>query len=485
MEPDRFESLVRQLVAMPGETEWLEFKHGNADPEEIGKNISGIANAAALLHEPRAYILWGVENGSHRILGTAFRPGETRKGGEGLQLWLSRMLEPRLDLRWHEGVVDGLHLVLLEVPTATGKPTAFYGQEFIRVGPYRQNLRDYPEKERALWALFERQSFEEGIALDNLEAGEVLGFLEFPAFFDKLKQPLPENRDAILARLVDERMLVRDTAGQYSITNLGAVLFAKDLGRFPSVRRKTLRVVLYRSTNRIETVRELPVVHGYALGYEEALSFLDAQLPRSELIGQALRKEVSVYPPLALRELVANALIHQDFSIAGSGPMVEVFSDRIEFTNPGRPLVDTQRFLDAPPRSRNEQLAAFMRRINICEERGSGVDKVVFETELFQLPAPDFRVVEDNTRAVLFAPQKLTAMDPPDRVRACYLHVCLMYVSNQKATNTTVRKRFGIEAQNYPVASRIISDTIKAGLIRKADPESKSKKDASYLPRWA
>ena len=97
-----------------------------------------------------------------------------------------------------------------------------------------------------------------------------------------------------------------------------------------------------------------------------------------------------MFPELAVRELVANALIHQDFFVTGAGPMVEIFDDRIEITNPGEPLVDTQRFVDTPPRSRNEALASLMRRFRICEERGSGIDKVVLQVELFQLPAPLF-----------------------------------------------------------------------------------------------
>jgi ATP-dependent DNA helicase RecG len=95
-----------------------------------------------------------------------------------------------------------------------------------------------------------------------------------------------------------------------------------------------------------------------------------------------------MYPEIAVRELIANALIHQNFSVTGVGPMIEIFANRMEITNPGIPLVQTDRFLDSPPRSRNETLASIMRRIGICEERGSGVDKIIFETELYQLPAP-------------------------------------------------------------------------------------------------
>ena len=214
------------------------------------------------------------------------------------------------------------------------------------------------------------------------------------------------------------------------------------------------------------------------------MTYVNDQLPRNEEIEKALRREVRMYPEPAIRELVANALIHQDFSISGTGPMLEIFTDRIEISNPGTPLIDTLRFIDEPPQSRNEALAALMRRMNICEERGSGIDKVIFQVELFQLPAPDFQVTSGHTKVILYAPRKLGDMSQADRMRACYQHACLCWVSNKPTTNTSLRHRFGIDEKNYPMASRIISETVKAGLIKPADPSSKSKRMARYVPFW-
>ena len=192
-----------------------------------------------------------------------------------------------------------------------------------------------------------------------------------------------------------------------------------------------------------------------------------------------------MYPEIAIRELVANALIHQDFNVTGSGPMVEIFSDRMEISNPGVPLINTLRFIDDPPRSRNEMLAALMRRMNICEERGSGIDKVIFHVEIFQLPAPDFRVAGDSTVAVLFGPRKFAQMDREERVRACYQHACLQFVSGKRMSNATLRKRMGIKDSNYPLASRIIRDATEARLIRPHGAPEGSRKDSSYVPFWA
>lgn len=211
-----------------------------------------------------------------------------------------------------------------------------------------------------------------------------------------------------MGRLLHERIIIKRLHEGYDITNFGAILFARDLSAFDRLSRKALRVIVYKGKNRVETRREKPGVKGYAIGFEGAIGFINNLLPMNEQIGQALREEVRMYPPIAIRELVANALIHQDFSITGAGPTVEIFEDRIEITNPGKPLIDTLRFIDQPPRSRNEDLAAFMRRINVCEERGSGIDKVVSAVEAFQLPPPDFRSSEDNTIAILYADRPLS-----------------------------------------------------------------------------
>lgn len=157
----------------------------------------------------------------------------------------------------------------------------------------------------------------------------------------------------------------------------------------------------------------------------------------------------------------------------------------MEITNPGIPLIDTLRFIDHSPESRNEMLAGLMRRMGICEERGSGVDKVIFECEFAQLPAPDFVKGDNFTRVILFAPKTLRQMENADKIRACYQHACLKHVSGETMTNESLRSRFDISPQNYATASRIIKATIESGLVKPADPHSNSRKHAAYVPFWA
>lgn len=478
-------SLVHELAALPTETGWLEHKHNNADPQEIGEYISALANSAALDGKAKAYLLWGVDDATHAVIGTTFDPSTKRVGGEELESWLLRQLAPKIEFRFHRVVIDELALVLLEIDRAFRHPVQFAGAEFVRIGSYKKRLKDFPERERALWRIFDATPFEYLLAAEKLTSDEVLRLLNYPAYFDLMGLPLPDQRDGILQALVADQSIFQQDGGRWAVRNLGAILFAKRLADFGSLQRKAVRVIVYKGNGRAEgTLREQEDGRGYAVAFAGLIGFINGLLPSSEVMGQALRKTVLVYPELAIRELVANALIHQDFSITGSGPMVELFGDRMEITNPGLPLVDTQRLLDHPPRSRNEALASLMRRIGICEERGSGVDKVVFQTELYQLPAPAFEVVGESTRSTLFTPRPLVKMDPADRIRAVYLHACLRYVERDFMTNTTLRGRFGLDTKNSAVASRLIKEALTLQMIRLHD-ESAPPKYRKYVPGWA
>ena len=477
-------SLVHEFLALSNETGWLEFKHNNTESKEIGEYISALANSAALEGKTHAYLLWGVDDVDHAIIGTDFDPNRKRVGNEELENWLLRQLAPKIQFRFLRVQLNEHTVVMLEIDRAFRHPVQFAGAEFVRIGSYKKRLKDFPEKARELWRILDATPFKMLPAAEKLSTDEILKLLDYPAYFDLTDRPLPDGREAILSALAADRLIESAGGGFWNILNVGAILLAKQLTDFVHLQRKAVRVVVYTGTGRVQTLREQAGVKGYAAGFEGLIGFINGLLPVNEVIGQALRKAVPVYPELAIRELIANALIHQDFSISGSGPMVEIFDDRMEITNPGIPLVDPQRLLDSPPRSRNEALASLMRRMGICEERGSGVDKVVSLTEFYQLPAPAFEVVVDSTRSTLFAPRPLTKMEREDRVRAVYLHACLRYVQRESMTNTSLRERFGIETKNSATASRLIREALDAGAIRLHD-ETVAPKLRRYLPAWA
>lgn len=475
--------LLNELRKYDTEAEWFDFKENNTAPNDMGEYISALSNSAALEGRAFGYLIWGIADDDHTITGTTFTPTTDKIGNEELENWLLQRLSPKLSFRFCEVEVEHKKVIILEIPRASHTPIQFLNEEYIRVGSYKKKLKQIPEKERELWRIFDTTPFEEHLAAENISIDEVLSLLDFPRFFELLEQPLPE-RASILERLAEEGMLNNSDAGGWNITNLGAILFAKKMGKFKHLSRKAVRVIQYRGSNRMAAAKELVGKKGYASGFEGLIEYIKGLLPNNEVIGKALRKETPMFPDLAIRELIANAIIHQDFSISGTSPMVEIFDDRIEITNPGTSLVDTDRFLNSPPRSRNETLASFMRRIGICEERGSGIDKVVFQTEYYQLPAPLFESMDNATRSILFAHKEFAQMSKADRTRACYLHACLKYANREDMNNSTLRERFNIEAKNSSMVSRIIKDALEVGLIKPFD-NSASRKAMKYLPFWA
>ncbi|WP_240048172.1 ATP-binding protein [Prevotella brunnea] len=197
-----------------------------------------------------------------------------------------------------------------------------------------------------------------------------------------------------------------------------------------------------------------------------------------------MRKSKPTYPRVAIRELVANALIHQDFSVEGMQVTIEIFSNRLTITNPGPPLNDVNRLLDLPPQSRNEDLAQTMYMLGICERRGSGIDRAVEAIEKMYLPAAKFAKGESFTRVFLYPRKSISDMTKQEKVAACYQHACLMYEDSSPINNKSVRDRFEIDDKHSSVASRIIADTVEAGFIKISDENIKSKKYATYIPYY-
>lgn len=319
------------------------------------------------------------------------------------------------------------------------------------------------------------------VDLSDLSSDQVVRLLDTQSYFDLVKQPYPPRRESVLERFVVEK-LIHDRSGQYDITNLAAILFAKNMRDFDLLARKAPRIIVYEGKGKFVIRSDQPWLKGYATGFESLIEYINSHLPSNEFVGKALRETSGMFPEIAVRELVANALIHQDFNETGTSVTIEIYSDRMEITNPGKPYISTERFIDVN-KSRNDRLADLMRRLRICEEQGSGIDKTIKSVEAFQLPAPDFRAAENHTVSVLFAHKKFEDMDKDDRVRACYQHCCLKWVMNERMTNQSLRERFKLGEAKADQVSRIIRDTVDAGKIRLED-SSPSKRYAKYIPYW-
>lgn len=320
-------------------------------------------------------------------------------------------------------------------------------------------------------------------ALDGCTDADVVRLLDTQKYFDLLGIPYPTTQGGVLERFQSEQLISRSHA-TWSILNLGAILFAKRIQEFGLLGRRAPRVIVYEGSGKLQTKLDQPGTMGYAVAFEGLVQFVGGLSPSNEIISNALRTESQMFPQIAIRELVANALIHQDFNETGSSVLIEIYDDRMEISNPGIPLISTDRFIDEY-KSRNERMADLMRRLGICEEKSSGVDKVINAAEVLQLPPPDFRVGAHHTTAVIFAHLDFEQMDREARIRACYQHCCLKYVMNSRMTNQSLRDRFKLPAKRSETVSRILRDALDEGKIKLSDSTVKSVRYRSYIPSWA
>lgn len=241
--------LVRELIKMPREEQWLEFKHNNYNPEMIGEDISALANGAALKEKSYAYMIWGVDDKTHEIIGTDYSLQTLKKGEQELENWLRSLLSPHADFNSYSIKMNNKNICVLIISCAANQPIKFGKASYIRIGSYTKKLNDYPEVEAKLWEKLRSVSFEERLAKTDLNKQEVLNFLNYTKYFELKNLTMPLNEDSILHYLLEEEMVIHQDNGLYAITNMGAILFAKSLSDFPKIARKAMRIIQYKGKN--------------------------------------------------------------------------------------------------------------------------------------------------------------------------------------------------------------------------------------------
>jgi len=476
------QNLLNRLLKEPTETTWLEFKENNDNPDKIGKWISACANAAILEGQSRAFLIYGIENQTRQKVGTTVRFNTMKKGGENFINWINRMITPSLMMEFLDFEEADKQFSILVIEPTYDRPVKFSGVEYIRVGENIKELGDFPDHERAIWLATGKRKFENSISLPHQSVEQVFEKLDVDIYYKLSGEEKPQKNEEVIRRLSLYGLIIDDMEGGYDITNLGAILFARDIGAFPSITTKSVRVIKYTGTDKRESSGEIEGKRGYAVGFAGLMQYVIKAVPSEEKYIKGIRTMVPVYPETAIREVIANALIHQDFLVSGAGPVIEIYSDRIEVTNPGNSLIEIDRMIDER-RSRNEKLASTMRFLGFCEERGGGLDKALIEIEASNLPTFDFEPSETSMRIVLFGPKKFNKLSKEEKQRACFYHCVLRWMKKDYMSNTTLRERFSLPSEEYQIVSAIISESVKKERIVPADADQ-GNRYAKYVPYW-
>lgn len=467
--------LDRSLKPVPNELNGLDWKSGvSPKSERLAQHISAFCN-----NNGGGFFAFGINNdGSCFSLDKNQVDDIVQKVGNIARNNLERSIQIE------HAVVDynGYSILFIYIPEQDDKPIHLRGGDvydsYWRSGGTTSKM---PRQQvRAMIAKSKGISFEEDIALSCVSDEIVLQLLNYKRFYELIEKTVPSTTAGILSTL-EHYGACKQEDGKWSITNLGAILFARNIDDFPTLASKSVIVRKYTGTNNRNLQMEQIGKLGYAIGFEGLIDFIVRNTSTENI--DVMREAVPTYPKIAIREFVANALVHQDFNVSGIQLTIEIFANRITITNAGASLNDVNRLINLPPNSRNEKLAQALLLVNICERRGSGVDRAVEGIEKMFLPAVKIERGEQFTRVTMYPRKDISEMSKAEKIDICYQHACLLYEDGKAINNQSIRERFNLNRNQSAMASRIITDTLEAGLIKPVD-EMMGRKFATYVPYY-
>lgn len=389
MNTQELTALLDRLRAEPRESEWLEFKANRFEPQVLGEYLSALANSACLLGKPRAYLVFGIEDGTHAVVGTAFDPSAiTAKGNQLLPLWLSQNLHPNVGYEIYPVTYRGKRIVLFEIHPAYDRPVHFEGIAYIRDGSSKTELRKYPEKERRIW-----QSRTDWSACICEAAG--LSDLDTTAIVKARKEyttKFPAKADDVdtwddLTFLNKAKVTVRG-----GITNTALLLLGKPESSTllaPAVAR--ISWILKNERNN-----ELDYEHfgpPFLLSVDQVLARIRNLTIRHLPSGTLFPVELTQYDPWVIREALHNCIAHQDYGLRGRINVVETPTE-LHLSNTGSFLpgsVETVIHQDAPMEIyRNPFLAEAMVNLNMIDTQGGGIKRMFQKQRSRFFPLPDY-----------------------------------------------------------------------------------------------
>lgn len=474
------QALHDSLHPIPAELNLIDWKSGlSPNTQRLAQHICAFAN------EPGGgFFAFGVEDSGYDFCSFSREEGEEIVKKMGNIAANNLCLPIKVEHQISE--FEGHPVLFFHIPEQSIKPVYLRGQD-IYEAYYRTagSTRKMPKHVvNRLLAQQQGIAFEEMTARTCQSIDEILSMVDYKFLIKKVDKGEPTSKEAI-ANLLQEYKICRQNGDKWEITNLGAILFANNLADFPQFESKYVIARKYQGDSNRFLERDLFFRKGYACGLEEMVEQIMNLMPRIEDFSTTARGDKYPYPKVAVRELLANACIHQNLEMDGTNVCVEIFNNRLSISNPGAPLVDVNRLIDTLPVSRNNKLAEVMFYLHLCEKRGSGMDRTVASLEEMHLPPYKVITGQEFTRVFIYPEKSYKEMTKQEKIQACYQHTCLLFEEGKQMTNQSLRERLSIGKNNSAGASRIINDTIEVGLIKVAANDNESKKFSSYIPYYA
>jgi ATP-dependent DNA helicase RecG len=387
METTELTSLLTRLLSEPNETEWLEFKESYYEPEILGEYLSALANSANLHGKTHGYLVFGVRDITHEVVGTKFNPKQRKKGNQPLLIWLSTGLAGG-NFETYEFSYNKLFIVLFQIKAASGQPVKFYGKAFIRVGECKTSLSNYSEKERRIWTSSVDWSAQicERAKIDDLDRDAIRKSRE-----EYAKKNPSQHNDILTWDDITFLNKAKITI-QGSITNTAILLLGKPESSTllsPAVARITWILKDDHSQEKDYAHFDPPFI----LNVDKILARINNLTIRTLPSGTLFPIEILQYDPWVIRESLHNCIAHQDYSMQGRVLLTE-FSDKLSLVNRGCFIpgsVENVIRQDTPPSVyRNSFLAHAMVNLNMIDTQGGGIKKMFTIQAKRYFPLPDY-----------------------------------------------------------------------------------------------
>lgn len=389
MNTQELTALLDRLRAEPHESEWLEFKANRFEPQALGEYLSALANSACLLGKPRAYLVFGIEDGSHTVVGTTFDPqAEKGSGNQLLPLWLSLGLHPNTGFEIHPFIYHGQRVVLFEIHPAFDQPVKFYSKAYIRDGSSKTELARYPEKQRQIWQRRVDWSAQvcERATLSDLDPAAILkARTEYKTKFPSKAAQVNDWDDATF--LNKTKLSIHGAVTNAALLLLGLPESSSLLS--PAVARISWLLKNDRNEDQDYEHFEPP----FLLNVDKVLARIRNLTVRELPSGTLFPMEMSQYDPWVIREALHNCIAHQDYGLRGRIQVVET-PQGLTLTNvggflPGRVEIVIEQ--DAPLEIyRNPFLAEAMVNLNMIDTQGGGIKRMFQAQRRRFFPMPDY-----------------------------------------------------------------------------------------------
>jgi len=394
-------ALLNRLCQEPNESEWIEFKSNRYNSQEIGEYLSALSNSACLLGKPFGYLVFGVDDQLHDIVGTIFDPysdKEKGKGNQSLLLWLATNLQPNIGFTPFVFTTKNKRVVLFEIHSAYNQPVRFKGIAYIRIGTSKTELRNHPDKERVIWSRCIDWSAQicENATLDDLDPTAIRKARS------EYKVKFPNRANEVDSW--DDTTLLNKTSLTIkgAITNSAMLLVGKSESAAlisPAVARISWILKDDKSNEKDYEHFDPP----FLVNVDKVLLKIRNLTIRELPGGTLFPKEIHQYDEWVLREALHNCIAHQDYLLRGRIILVEM-PTRLFLSNVGSFLPGSvERVIqqDAPQEIyRNSLLVKAMVNLNMIDTQGGGIKRMFLTQKERFFPMPDYDL-SDSSRVLV------------------------------------------------------------------------------------